>query len=85
MVKLQEFKQKRKVNSFPGEKNTNLLAWENQTGIRIFISNISLQKTMEPHLQCSEKNNLQLVFKYKNKMKIYIRMHRTKHIYLDFL
>lgn len=53
--------------------------------MRIFISNTNLQITMESYFQGSEKNNLKLVYKYENKIKIYIRMPRSKNIYLDIL
>lgn len=40
---------------------------------------------MESYFQGSEKNNLKLVHKCENKIKICIRMPRTKNIYLAIL
>lgn len=61
-----------------------LLSCDNQTDIRILISNGNLQKTMSLCPQGSEKNNLKLVYKCENKIKICIRIHKTRNVYLDF-
>lgn len=86
-MKFQKPKSKRKSQqlSLQNEEVKLILASENQIDMRIFLSNTRLQETMKSCFQTSEKNNLKLVYKCENKIKICIKMHRIRDIYLDFL